>query len=150
MKQYLFFLILILLHKNAINRSNLKAIPPCGGHPVSRASIKWDKWLGSICKISFKMCFYISASWIRIEPPPISCPFKTKPYACDRIFFSKRLFYRAAQHSRHEYLLILKVILHHLAWSEVLLSILALEYWIKFIRCEMKIFFKDFWVWFHI
>ena len=68
----------------AHNRSNPKAIPPCGGAPYSNASIKKPNC--SLASLSEKpKCLNISCcnslSCILILPPPISFPFKTKSYA---------------------------------------------------------------------
>ena len=69
-----------------MSRSSPHAIPPCGGAPNLSASSR---------KPNFSLCSFLSiprtsktfdwmfSSWILIEPPPISVPFRTMSYAID-------------------------------------------------------------------
>jgi len=62
------------------NLSSPHAIPPCGGAPNFRASSRNPNF--SFCSFlliprTSKTFDWISSSWILIEPPPISVPFRT-------------------------------------------------------------------------
>src|SRR6185437_12745286 len=72
--------ILSLPPRIAHNRSNPKAIPPCGGAPYSKAPSRNP----NLCKASSGLMpsaaniFSCNSRWkIRIDPPPISFPFNT-------------------------------------------------------------------------
>ena len=61
-------------------RSQPKAMPPCGGAPKENASSRKPNFSlasSSVRPITANTRCWMSARWIRIDPPPISLPLQT-------------------------------------------------------------------------
>ena len=72
---------LLLPDITAHNLSKPKAMPPCGGAPYSKAPSRKPNCSSACSGVkprSLKFLDWSSRSWIRMEPPPISTPLRTR------------------------------------------------------------------------